>query len=106
MSYMIEKFNNGEVHRQGDVVGWLFDTGEFRPLMDDAVQELYDANLIDKQVMLATNSARDKYVEKALAELAKEQQSLTPEQKAEMSAAFGPGETVFNMLTGKWYITE
>jgi hypothetical protein len=23
-----------------------------------------------------------------------------------MSAAFGPGETVFNMLTGKWYITE
>ena len=41
MSYMIEKFNNGEVHTQDGACGWLMADGEFRPLMSDAMPVSY-----------------------------------------------------------------
>ena len=46
MTYILDKFEAGEVHVQQGAVGWLMTDGEFRPLMSDAVAELKDAGKI------------------------------------------------------------
>ncbi len=55
--------------------------------------------------MAATQEARKQDVSNALAAYIEAQNNRTPEQiaeeEAEMRAAFGPGETVVNVFTGK-----
>ena len=109
MTYMLDKWNEGEVRFVDGAVGWIMGDGEFRPLMSDAVAELHDAGYISSITVEATAIARDRYVQRTLAEYAEAQQNRTPEQiaeqRAEARAAMGPGVEMVNILTGETYTT-
>ena len=109
MSYILDKFTAGEVHFQDGAAGWLFDSGEFRPLMADAMKELHDAGCVDDACVLSTLTAREAYVEQSLADYRLAQAQRTPEQIAEERfealAAMGPGVKMVNMFTGERYTT-
>ena len=109
MTYMIDRWNEGDVRFVDGAVGWIMGDGEFRPLMSDAVAELHDAGYISSITVEATAIARDRYVQRTLAEYAEAQQNRTPEQiaeqRAEARAAMGPGVEMVNILTGEKYIT-
>ena len=109
MSYMIDKFNNKEVHTQEGAVGWLMGDGEFRPLMSDAVAELKDAGLIDSTTVTRTAVARELYTKRTLAEYRTAQLNRTAEEireeRWEARAAMGPGVEMVNVITGETYVT-
>ena len=109
MTYMIDRWNEGDVRFVDGAVGWIMGDGEFRPLMSDAVAELHDAGYISSITVEATRIARDRYVQRTLAEYAEAQQNRTPEQiaeqRAEARAAMGPGVEMVNILTGEKYTT-
>ena len=109
MTYILDKFEAGEVHVQEGAVGWLMSDGEFRPLMSDAVAELKDAGLICATTVTRTAVARKLYTQKTLAEYTNAQKNRTAEQiqeeRWEARAAFGAGETVVNIITGERYTT-
>ena len=109
MSYMIEKFNNGEVHTQNGACGWLMKDGEFRPLMADAMQELKDAGLVDQTTVTRTAVARDIHTTAFLAEYRTAQLNRSAEQireeRFEALAAMGPGVEMVNIVTGEKYTT-
>ena len=109
MTYMIDRWNEGDVRFVDGAVGWIMKDGEFRPLMSDAVAELHDAGYISSITVEATRIARDRYVQRTLAEYAVAQQNRTPEQiaeqRAEARAAMGPGVEMVNILTGEKYTT-
>ena len=109
MSYMIDKWNDGEVAVENGACGWKFDSGEFRPLMADAMQELKDAGLVDQTTVTRTAVARDLHTTAFLKEYRTAQLNRTAEEIAEQQfearAAFGPGETVVNIITGERYTT-
>jgi hypothetical protein len=108
-SYMIEKWEAGEVHIQNGACGWLMSDGEFRPLMSDAMQELKDAGLVDQQTVTRTAVARDIHTTAFLKEYRVAQLNRSAEQireeRFEARAAFGTGETVVNIITGEKYTT-
>ena len=108
-TYVVNKFKLGEVHFENGAAGWLFDNGEFRPLMDDAMEQLLEAGLVDTATVEITAQARDVYTEKSIAEYIQAQRNRTQEQIAEerweARAAYGPGETVVNIITGERYTT-
>jgi len=110
MSYILDKFDAGEVHIENNVCGWKFDSGEFRPLMQDVMIELLEAELITNAHVAATMVARTAHEKVFLEAYAKSQDEFWSnpdnadaqrEQEAEMRAAFGPGETVVNVFTGR-----
>ena len=105
MSTIIDDFNYRKIAIRDSVYGWLLLNGEFRPLMSDAMEELYNAGYADKENVLATEKAREEYTKKAIAEYAEARKNRTEEQVAEeryeMRAAFGAGEEVVNIFTGE-----
>ena len=109
MTYMIDRWNEGDVRFVDGAVGWIMKDGEFRPLMSDAVAELHDAGYISSITVEATAIARDRYVQRTLAEYAVAQQNRTPEQiaeqRAEARASMGPDVEMVNILTGETYTT-
>ena len=109
MTYMMDRWNEGDVRFVDGAVGWIMKDGEFRPLMSDALAELHDAGYISSITVEATRIARDKYTQRTLAEYAVAQQNRTPEQiaeeRAEARAAMGPGVDMVNMFTGERYTT-
>jgi hypothetical protein len=109
MSYILDKFEAGEVHVQEGAVGWLMSDGEFRPLMSDAVAELKDAGKICATTVTRTAVARKLYTQKTLAEYTIAQKNRTAEQIAEerfeARAAMGPGVDMVNIFTGERYTT-
>ena len=109
MTYMIDRWNEGDVRFVDGAVGWIMKDGEFRPLMSDAVAELHAAAYISSITVEATRIARDKYVQRTLAEYEEAQQNRTPEQmaeqRAEARAAMGPGVEMVNISTGETYTT-
>ena len=109
MTYMLDKWNEGEVKFVDGAVGWIMSDGEFRLLMSDAVAELHDAGYISSITVEATAIARDKYTQRTLAEYAEAQRNRTPEQIAEeryeARAAMGPGVEMVNIFTGEKYVT-
>ena len=109
MSYMTDKFNNGEVHTQNGACGWLMKDGEFRPLMSDAMQELKDAGLVDETTVTRTAVARDIHTTAFLKEYTIAQKNRTAEQireeRFEARAAMGAGQEMVNIITGERYIT-
>lgn len=110
MSYIIDQWNKGEVHFHGDAIGWKMEDGEFRPLMSDALEELFMEALIDMRTVNATNNARIYFNHIAMAAYCKRQKQRTAEEireeRAEMLAAFGPGEEVTNVITGETITTD
>ena len=109
MTYMIDRWNEGEVKFVDGAVGWRMADGEFRPLMSDAVAELPDAGYISSITVEATRIARERYVQRTLAEYAEAQRNRTAEeiaeQRAEARAAMGPGVDMVNIFTGEKYTT-
>ena len=109
MSYITDKWLAGEVHIQDGACGWLMADGEFRPLMNDAMQELKDAGLVDTQTVTRTAVARDIHTTAFLKEYRTAQLNRSAEQireeRWEALAAYGPGETVVNIITGEQYTT-
>lgn len=112
MSYIIDKFNAGEVVVKNNVFGWEFMEGfdggyEFRPLMEDAMGELFNAGFATSKDVVATRKARDIHNEKMIAVYFESQANRTAEQIAEeramARAAFGPGNKLVNILTGESY---
>ena len=107
--YVVRKFEAGEVHFRDGAAGWLMDDGEFRPLMDDAMEELHDAGLVSDDCVTITRDQRDEWVEQSLREYRAAQLQRTPEQIAEerfeARAAMGPGVDMVNIITGERYTT-
>jgi hypothetical protein len=110
MSYIIDKFNAGEVVVKGNVYGWEFAEGfdgayEHRPLMEDAMGELFNAGLATSKDVVATRKAREVNDARCIAAYIEGRKNMSEEAKAEelfeMRAAFGEGEKVVNMLTGE-----
>ena len=109
MSYMIDKWNAGEVKTQDGACGWLMDDGEFRPLMSDAVKELKDAGCICATTVTRTAVARKLYTQRVLEEYTNAQKNRTAEQireeRWEARAAMGAGVDMVNIVTGERYTT-
>ena len=109
MTYMIDRWNEGDVRFVDGAVGWIMKDGEFRPLMSDAVAELHDAGYISSITVEATAIARERYVQRTLKEYAEAQRNRTAEeiaeQRAEARAAMGPGVEMVNIFTGEKYTT-
>jgi hypothetical protein len=107
--YVVQKFEAGEVKFRNGAAGWLMEDGEFRPLMDDAMKELHDAGLVSADCVAITRDQRDEWTERSLAEYRVAQSQRSPEQIAEERfealAAYGPGETVVNIITGEQFTT-
>lgn len=110
MSYVVDRWNEGEVHFEGNAVGWKMRNGEFRPLMSDALEQLFDEALIDNDIIEATNAAREIYNSRVIGEYKEAQKNRSAEaiaeERAEALAAFGPGETVVNIFTGESFVTD
>ena len=110
MSYMIDKWNAGEVKTQDGACGWLMADGEFRPLMSDAMQELKDAGLVDQTTVTRTAVAREIHTKKFLEEYTIAQKNRSAEQireeRWEARAAMGPGVEMVNVITGERYTTQ
>ena len=108
-TYVVTKFKAGEVHFENGAAGWLMDDGEFRPLMDDAMEQLLEAGLVDADTVEITAQARDVYTERSIAEYIQAQKNRSAEQIAEerweARAAHGPGVKMVNILTGERYTT-
>ena len=108
-TYVVTKFKEGEVHFQNGAAGWLFDSGEFRPLMDDAMEQLLQAGLVDQECVEETARQRDVYTERSIAEYIQAQRNRTQEQiqeeRFEARAAMGPGVEMVNIITGERYTT-
>jgi hypothetical protein len=110
MSYILDKFNAGEVVVKGNVFGWEFKEGfdgayEHRPLMEDAMGELFNAGYATAKDVVETRKAREINDARCIAAYIEGRKNMTEEAKAEemfeMRAAFGEGETVVNMITGE-----
>ena len=113
MSYILEKFDEGEVHIENNVCGWKFDSGEFRPLMQDAMTELLEAGFITNSHVAATMVARTAHEKATLEAYAKNEEAFwrstdnveaQGERLFEMKAAFGEGAEVVNVFTGRKHI--
>jgi len=109
MSYMIDKWNAGEVKTQDGACGWLMADGELRPLMSDAMPELKDAGLVDETTVTRTAVARDTHTTAFLKEYTIAQKNRSAEQireeRWEARAAMGPGVEMVNVVTGERYTT-
>jgi len=109
MSYMIDKWNAGEVKTQDGACGWLMSDGEFRPLMSDAMAELKDAGLVDQTTVTRTAVARDIHTKAVLEDYRVAQLNRSAEQireeRFEARAAMGPGVEMVNIITGEKYTT-
>ena len=108
-TYVVNKFKEGEVHFQNGAAGWLFDNGEFRPLMDDAMEQLLEAGCVDQECVEETARQRDVYTEKSIAEYIEAQRNRTQEQREEerfeARAAMGEGVKMVNIITGETFTT-
>jgi hypothetical protein len=111
MSYIAYKFDNGEVTMRDLVCGWFFpETNEFRPLMQDAMDELLRTNRVTLAHVGATEIARDAHIAEVLTSYVKSEEGFWSnpehineqnERLAEMQSAFGEGAEVVNALTGR-----
>ena len=124
MSYIIEKWNKGEIYYKGifgngvaknrnelmdfEPVGFDLKS-EFRPLGEEQVKELFEAKLITEVTVEATNKAYKEYLADFFAEYTKNQANRTQEeineQRFEARAAMGSGVEMINIITGEKYTT-
>jgi len=70
-----------------------------RVLMSDMAEKV--SLITDRIDTEATAEARDEEVDRELSELRRNSRPATEEEKNEMRAAFGEGQTVVNILTGE-----
>ena len=105
MSYAVKQWHEGAVAFEGNAVGWKMQDGEFRPLMSDALEDLFHEGLITESVVRATEVAREYFDAKCINEYVENRANRTPEQvreeQFELQAAFGPGAKVVDIFTGE-----
>ena len=63
----------------------------------------YSARLLETSFSRATMVARENEVSRSLAEYRRNARPASAEERNEMRAAFGEGQTVVNILTGERY---
>jgi len=108
MSYIIEKFIDGDTYLEESNVGSLDESRVLRwksndaCLMRDALEELYDGGYITAGVLQDTNAARDVENTLAIARYVemRERDGYSDEEMFGMRSAFGD-EPVMDVLTGK-----
>ena len=104
MSYIIDQFNKGEVKWVDGACGWIVDN-EFRPLMADALAELFKAGKIESIDVSITNDARAVTTMKVIEAYKKSQAQRSPDQIAEeramARAAFGLDADLVDVFTGE-----
>ena len=97
-----EKFAENRHHFDGDVILW--DSNDRSP-MDDMMCNWLELGLIDLVTFRATEKARKQQNDQFFAEYRENRKNRTAEEIAEerfeMRAAFGPGETIVNVITGE-----
>lgn len=84
----------------GPVVRW--NSNDQVPF-DDMLQNFVDAGFIDNQTRQNSNETRKQEQAVFLENYRKNYRGPSDEELFEMRAAFGPGETVVNVLTGDVY---
>ena len=124
MTYIVEKWNKGEVYYQGifgngvakdrkelmdfEPVGFDLKS-EFRPLNKENVKELLEKGYINEITAEATNKAYKEYLADFFADYTKNQANRTQEeineQRSEARAAMGSGVKMMNIITGETYTT-
>ena len=124
MTYIVEKWNKGEIYYQGifgngvakdrkelmdfEPIGWV-NKDDFRPLNEEQVKELFEAKLITEVTAKATNKAYEEHKANFIAEYIKNQENRTQEQineqRFEARAAMGSGVEMINIITGEKYTT-
>ena len=96
------KFEANDHIVENNVVLWKSNN---RSPMDDMMTDWLELNLVSQVVFDATEVARNEQNNAFFAEYRQARASRTPEQIAEeqfeMRAAFGPGQTVVNVITGE-----
>ena len=126
MTYIVEKWNKGEIYYQGifgngvakdrkelmdfEPIGWVDKNEEnFRPLNKKQVKELFEAELITEVTVEKTIMAYEKDKADFFAEYMKNQANRTQEeineQRFEARAAMGSGVEMINIITGERYTT-
>ena len=101
------KFWNENGHYEGwnadDLV--VFWKSNKRAVPNDLMLKWLELGFVSKEQVLATEKKATKQFQEFMVEYHKARAERTPEQIAEeefeMRAAFGPGETVVNVLTGE-----
>jgi len=93
---------NENTYFEGDVVMWKSNK---RPVPNDVMANFFKLGFANYTQVYATKIAKDAYDEEVIGQYLVNQANRTPEQIAEeeyeLHAAFGPGETVVNVFTGK-----
>jgi len=97
-----EKFDRGDHYFDGDVIRWKLSNN---PPMSDMMIRWLTLGLVSDDVFNATEKTRAEENSVAIAQYVDAQNSMSQEQRdevtADMRAAFGPGETVVNVFTGR-----
>lgn len=97
----IEKFqicaNNGEILLDDDGGAYWKESGNYLP--SNCVEILLHTDF--KFSPEATAAARDRQQDEFLAQYRRTAHIVSAEELCEMRAAFGPGETVVNLITGE-----
>ena len=108
--YVVEKFEQGEVHVDNGVFGWYFEeTGEHRPFDEEQMQALMDAGYATEQEAKITEKQYDIHTKKIFEDYRQSRLNMSSEDHAELMAdlraSHGEGETIVDVITGERYYT-
>lgn len=108
--YVVEKFEQGEVHVDKGVFGWYFEeTGEHRPFDEEQMQALMDAGYATEQDAKITEKQYDIHTKKIFEDYRQSRLNMSDEDRAELMAdlraSHGEGETIVDVITGERYYT-
>jgi hypothetical protein len=109
-SYVVKKYEEGEVHIQDGVYGWFFpETGEHRPFDEEQMQSLIDAGYATHDNAVYTRVAREKADEEFFRRYREQRANQSVEERAEylaeLRSEYGEGETIVDVITGEKFYT-
>ena len=109
-AYVVRKYEEGEVHIQDGVYGWFFaETGEHRPFDEEQMQSLIDVGYATHDNAVYTKIAKEKADREFLKAYRERRANQTVEERAEylaeLTSAYGKGETIVDVLTGEKFYT-
>lgn len=109
-SYVVKKYEEGEVHIQDGVYGWFFpETGEHRPFDEEQMQSLIDAGYATHDNAVYTRVAKEKADEEFFNRYREQRANQSVEERAEylaeLRSEYGQGETIVDVITGEKFYT-
>ena len=93
---------NHEFEVINDIIRW---TSNNRVPPDDCLIDIVKTGLVTKEQVYKSVQVREEELNEFLKEYRKTHQIISSEERYEMRAAFGPGKTVVNVITGKTWKT-